>query len=138
MCWRGPNNAFGIFMQVSKVTNTVTLLLLCNMIVVYSPYINALHDLLFNSDFVLKSEQTQYRVSLLCDRGDIENEVHFLFCCPVYDDWGRYFSLKCHQFMPISFGRMSIKHLSYASGWDPFCFKFQKEADSLLLDRDVK
>lgn len=56
MCWRGPNNAFGIFVQVSKVTNTVTVSLLRNLFIVYSPYIDALHELLFNSDFVPKSE----------------------------------------------------------------------------------
>ncbi len=26
------------------------------------------------------------RLCLLSDVGEIENEVHFLFCCPVYDD----------------------------------------------------
>ncbi len=26
------------------------------------------------------------RLCLLCDLGEIEDEFHFLFCCPVYDD----------------------------------------------------
>lgn len=101
----GPNTAFGIFMQVSKVTYTVTLLLLCNMFIVYSPYINALHDLLFNSDFVLKSEHnpswTEYRLSLSCDRGD--TRMRFILCFVVLFmmTGGSTFLLKCHKCMPI-------------------------------------
>lgn len=58
------------------------------------------------------------RLYLLCERGETENDVHFLFCCLVCDNV-RDVLFTQMSFMLISFGCVIIKNMSCASGREP-------------------
>lgn len=58
------------------------------------------------------------RLYLLCERGEMENDVHFLFCCLVCDNV-RDVLFTQMSFKLISFGCVIIKNMSCASGREP-------------------
>ncbi len=58
--------------------------------------------------------------TLFCDVGKIENEVHFLFCCPAYDDLREILFTKMLPIYADSFGWMSMKNLSCALGREQY------------------